>query len=201
MALEGEQTGRVPGCKPLQTTSFQGALGTFTSLRCDKGGTFAVWWRLLQEFNGTRCFCACVQDKLKSKGKQNENLVSVKQDQMMADTILSFFSQEKQNTTHKSSFSNHHHQWTADFHAHTGAQPCTPDDLVVLQCSSLHGDVPEVLAVTDWSFQGPLRFEIRKKKRINFAAGHQCYLSKKRKCYTKSVSSCSQNLAMQILAY
>lgn len=165
MALEGEQTGRFLGCKPLQTTSFQGALGTFTSLRCGKGGTFAGWLRLLQRFNGTPCLCACVQYKLKSRGKKSENLVSAKQDQMMADTILSFFSQQKQNTAHKSPFSNRHYR-TADFHTHTGAQPCTPDDLVVLQCSSLHGDVPEILAVTDWSFQGPLRFEVREKKKI-----------------------------------
>lgn len=66
----------------------------------------------------------------------------------MARTISLFFTQHKQKNTHSSSFSNHHH-WTADFHAHTGTQPCTPDDLVVLQCGSLHGDVPEILAVTD----------------------------------------------------
>lgn len=141
MALEGQQTGRLPGCKPPQTASFQGALGTFTSLCCGKGGTFAVWLRLFQRFSGTRCFCACVQNKLKSRGKKSKNLYR-------RTRRCSFFSQQKQNATDKSPFSNHHHQ-TADFHAHTGAQPCTPDDLVVLQCSSLHGDVPEILAVTD----------------------------------------------------
>lgn len=73
------------------------------------GGTFA----------GTPpCLCACVQYKLESRGKKSENLVSAKQDQMMADTILSFFSQQKQNTAHKSPFSNRHHR-TADFHTHT----------------------------------------------------------------------------------
>lgn len=156
MGLVGQQTGRLPECKPLQTTSFRGAVGTFRSL--DGWYICCVWLRFLQIFHSFKC-------SLSDDSRHNfafspqwnfQSCRNVQIDISLANTSFN----HRRSTLNWIQiwpgnlllFSNGDHHQTADFHTHAGLQRCTPGDLVVLLCGSLHGDVPGMLAVTDCCF-------------------------------------------------